>query len=649
MRNFIRSAVAIAMLPSLLCGCGGGNDSSSPQAAAASKIIVSETVDNGAVLVGDRVTWTVTATNSGNGMTTGTTTLLANLPANISAISVVASGASCGPAVSTLTCTVAAGAAPGSSATVVVSATTTTVGTLASSVEASGAGTHGCASTTDCSTTTAVSARPIPPNVTLSAGVDVATTSTGSTVHWTLTAVNTGGPTTAPITLTDTLPASGIGTVTVTPTGATCNPVSGNTLSCTIPAGLAATSGTATIVIAAPANAVGNLVNTVAPGAGASCASTASCTTTTAVAAAAIPNVTVTSSVNKTSAFVADTITWTLTATNSGTGPSTGAITLTDTLPSSGLGSLTVTPAGATCAALAGSTVTCTIPPGLAAGGGTATVVLSAPASAAGTLVNTVAPGTGASCALAANCTTTTSVSAGAVQIAGSCGVMMDVATLNSTFGGTSGTLVSLASLGTTSAGGPNTSTYLAGLSATGDPATLESWPGSTNGPGNGVMVTATGQQFICASENGSTSTGASSTVKYTSDLTSPTSGSPISLAGNIQISKQVSTTAGNPGFVMFNLRSLSQFSFEFFRAGSNGYAIDYSTDGTTWHNIVTTSGSRSACASSVCDEVNLLTTSPTGATSFTPTSPITQPLLLRLSNVNTSGTMVIQKLMIKP
>jgi hypothetical protein len=222
---------------------------------------------------------------------------------------------------------------------------------------------------------------------------------------------------------------------------------------------------------------------------------------------------------------------------------------------------------------------------------------------------------------------------------------MMDAATLNSTFGGPSGTLVPLTGLGTTSSGGPNTGTYLAGLSASGDPAAFESWPGTTNGPAMGTMVTATGQQFICASENGSLTTGASSTVKYTSDLANATTGSPISLVGNIQISKQV----GAAGFVMFNLRSLSQFSFEFFRSGSNGYALDYSTDGTTWHNIVTTSGTRSACAGSVCDEVNLLTTSPTGATSFTPTSPITQPLLLRLSNVNTSGTMYIQKLMIKP
>ncbi len=51
-----------------------------------------------------------------------------------------------------------------------------------------------------------------------------------------------------------------------------------------------------------------------------------------------------------------------------------------------------------------------------------------------------------------------------------------------------------------------------------------------------------------------------------------------------------------------------------------------------------------------ICDETDLLTTAPaTGSTAFTATAPIQVPVLLRLTNTNTSGTMVIQKLMIKP
>ena len=647
MRTDCIKTLAALLLPALVAGCGGDSSSAAPPASKA-VLAVSETVDNAAVLVGDRVTWTVVVTNSGNGATTGTTTVVVDVPSAVSSTSVSAAGANCGPVVSTLTCTIPAGIAPAQTVSILLSATATTAGTLASSVDQTGGGISACESATDCSSTTTVSARPVPANVAVVAGVDNTSTAVGSTVHWTLTATNTGGPTTAPITLTDTLPASGIGAVTVTPTGATCSAVSGNTLTCTIPTGLAATNGTASVVIAAPATAAGTLVNSVAPGTGASCAAAANCTTSTTVAAAAVADVRVSSAVNVASASIGDAIAWTVTAVNQGTGATPAAITLSTALPTSGIGAVNVTPTGASCGAVAGGMLTCTIPAGLAAGGGTATVLIATTATAGGTLVDTVTPGTGATCTVAANCTNTTTVASSVAQVAGSCGVMMDVATLNSTFGGSSGALVSLAALGTTSTAGPNVGTYVAGLGATGDPATLESWPGTINGPGNGTMVTATGQQFICASENGSSTTGASSTVKFTSDLTSPTTGTPTSAAGNVQISKQV----GAPGFLMFNLRSLSNFSFEFFRAGSNGYQLDYTTDGTTWHNIVTTSGSRSACTTpslDICDEVNLLTTAPTGATSFTPTAAITQPVVLRLSNVNPSGTMVIQKIMIKP
>ncbi|TFW31313.1 DUF11 domain-containing protein [Massilia horti] len=648
MNRFVKCAVPLAILPALLAACGGSDRQPEEQPAGPPPTMsVKETVDSSAVFVGDRVTWTIEATNRGGSATTGTATLVATVPGNLSAVSVSATGANCGPVVSTVTCTIDAGMKAGATAKVVLSGTTTMISTLTSSVTPSGAAANACASAGDCSSSTTVAARPTPPNVTVAASVDTTSTSIGNTINWTLTATNTGGVTTAPITLTDTLPASGIGAVTVTPTGATCNPVSGNTLTCSIPAGLA-NNGTASVRISAPVTAAGNLVNTVAPGAGASCASASTCTTTTAVAAVAAPNVTVSSSVSATTGAIGAPITWTITATNSGTGATTAPITLTDTLPATGISVPIVTPTGATCNAVSGNTLTCTIPAGLAANGGTAKVVVSTTASAAGSLVNTVAPGVGASCTSAANCTTTTVISAGGttpVQIAGSCGVMIDADTLKNVFGGSSGSLVTLTGLGTTSASGPNTSVYLAGLSATGDPATFESWPGTTNGPGNGTMVTASDKQFICASQNGSSSTGASSTVKYTSDLTNPTSGSPTSLVGNIQVSK-AQTTAG---FLMFNLPSLSNFSFEYFRNGSNGYQLDYSTDGTTWKNIVTTSASRSTCTNSVCTEVNLLTASPSGATSFTPPGAINQPVLLRLSNINISGTMIIQKLMIKP
>jgi uncharacterized repeat protein (TIGR01451 family) len=628
-----------------LAACGGGNTTPTPSGTSQAAVLnVNETVSTSAVTVGSPVTWTVAMSNSGNAATSSASTLLINMPTALSGLSVVPTGASCSAASGTMTCTVPAGLAAGASASVTFSGTTTANGTLTSSVQPSGAAATGCVSTADCSTTTTVNALP---NVTIASAVNSTNVLVGSAVNWTITALNSGGPTTSPISVTDTWPASGIGIVTVTPTGASCGPiVNGNTLNCTISPGLTSTNGPATIAIATTASSAGSLVNTVTPGTGATCPSGAACTTTTSAAVPVVPNVTVSSSVNATSGLVGSTITWTLTATNSGAGASTAPITLTDTLPAADIGSVAVTPVGATCSAITGNTLTCTIPAGLAANGGTASVVATTTATAVGTLVNTVAPGSGASCTSTANCTSTTTISSGS-QIAGSCGLMTTATTLDNDFGGSAGTMVGLTGLGTTSSAGPDSSSYLVGMGTSGDPVTVESWPGTYNGPASGTMVVAQSGQFICASQNATsaTVTGASSTVKYTSDLTSPTSGSPTSLAGNIQISK----AQNNPGFVMFNLPSLSNFSFEFFRAGSNGYQIDYSTDGTTWHNIVTTSTTRAACTNDVCDESDLLTTSPSGATSFTATAPITVPVLLRLENINTSGTMVIQKLMIQP
>jgi uncharacterized repeat protein (TIGR01451 family) len=641
----IRNSLALSVLPALLlAGCGSSDDGPAATSSGAA-VSVTQEVNTATAVVGDRVVWTTTATNTGSGATNNTVTLLSTVPANIKGASVaVTGGTTCGPILDTLTCTIPSGLAAGASATVVLSATTTATGTLTSKVTPSGSNVTGCASQADCTSTTTVSAAPVAPNVAVTATVDKTTAVVGNTITWTLRAANSGGATTSAITLTDTLPASGIGAATVTPTGATCGTVTGNTLTCTIPAGLAATA--ATVVISAPATAAGSLVNTVAPGTGASCATAANCTTTTTVTAAASANVAVSSSVDKTTAAVGDTVKWTLTAVNSGTVATSAAITLTDTLPASGISGAAVisTTGGTTCGAVSGNTVTCTVPAGLAATNGTATAVISATASAAGSLVNTVAPGTGASCTSAANCTTTTTVTSSApVQVAGSCGVMIDAATLNSTFGGTSGAIAGpLTFLGVTTTAGPNVGTYVAGLAATGDAAVFESYPGTVAGPGSGTMVTASGTQFICASQNGDATTGASSQVKYTYDLVSTSTLS--SAAGNIQISKKV----GNAGFVSFNLPSLHEFSFEFFRNGSNGYQVDYTTDGVTWNNIVTTSATRalastSSCvaATAICTETNLLSANGKAA--------ITQPLVLRVSNINTSGTMVIQGLMIKP
>jgi uncharacterized repeat protein (TIGR01451 family) len=130
------------------------------------------------------------------------------------------------------------------------------------------------------------------------------------------------------------------------------------------------------------------------------------------------PLVRVQKSVDKSSAFVGDTVQWTLTANNTGTGATAAALTLADTLPAN-LASIVVTPtAPAICAPLAGNSLTCTVGAGLAPGASAQVSITGVP-TAAGNFVNSVAPsgGNGASCATPASCQTTTVVSKALVDV----------------------------------------------------------------------------------------------------------------------------------------------------------------------------------------------------------------------------------------
>lgn len=406
--NTLSRAAALSVWPALLAlsACGGGGDHGAAPAPAQAAVGVSQTVDRSAVSVGDRVTWTMTANNQGPGATSGAVTLLASVPANISGLEITATGAACGPAVSTLTCTIAEGMAAGASATVVLSATAAGVATLTSSVSASGPDAPACASKDGCATSTTVTVAALP-NVGVTASVDKASAVIGDKLNWTIKAINSGNAaTTAAITLGTTLPAA-ISGATVTASNASCAPIAGNLLNCTVAAGLAP-NASASVLVTASASAAGSLASTVVPqGASASCATPAVCTTSTSVTATLAANVLVSSVADKTNANVGDSVGWTIDAVNSGSGATTAALTLSNTLPAS-LSGVTVTATGASCN-MAGASLTCVVPAGLAAGA-KASVRIAAIASAAGSLVNTVSAGAGASCASSAACSSTTVV-----------------------------------------------------------------------------------------------------------------------------------------------------------------------------------------------------------------------------------------------
>lgn len=412
-----RRLATLGLLPAMLAvsACGGGSDGDrqaeeAARNAALASVTVSQNVDRKAVSVGDRLTWTMAASNKGPGATSGPVTLLTSIPANISGISVTATGASCGPVVSTLTCTVAEGLAAGASATVVVSATAASAGQLTSTLTASGPDAPSCAPSA-CSSSTDVTVAAMP-NVSVTASVDKASVVVGDKLSWSIKASNSGNAaTTGNVTLTTTLPADITG-VSVAGTGASCAALSGNTLNCSVAPGLAP-NASASVVITANASAAGSLVATVAPaGANTSCATPAACTTSTAVTVAAAAKVLLSSTVDKASAKIGETLTWTIKASNSGNAATTAAATLTSTLPA-GVSAITVTPSGASCTT-AGNSVSCSVPAGLAVGA-SASVRISAVAGTAGTLQNSVTPGVGASCTTTADCSASTVVASSAV------------------------------------------------------------------------------------------------------------------------------------------------------------------------------------------------------------------------------------------
>jgi uncharacterized repeat protein (TIGR01451 family) len=223
-------------------------------------------------------TYTLTVTNN------GTTAIAAQhvrdqLPSQLTFVSATGTNWVCTENTSTLliTCTSATALAAGASSTIAVVVKPSSQAVVGTSVTnyASIDPTGNNAPPTpgpSCTPSTACAAQTSTvdgPNVMVTKTVDQATHAQGDTITWTIRAANTGAAATAAaITLTDSLP-TGISNIVATPSsGTTClpaTPVAGGTLTCTVPAGLAANTGLATVTITATAATTGNITNSVVP------------------------------------------------------------------------------------------------------------------------------------------------------------------------------------------------------------------------------------------------------------------------------------------------------------------------------------------------------------------------------------------------
>ncbi len=381
--------------------CAGGNTASAGTTVNRPQLTLTKTATPNPFVIGQPASYTLTLTNTGTAATTASSTITDNIPAGLT---IGTPPAGCGVAGQTVTCTVSAGLAAGGNAIFVIPVTPTAAAATpaVNTATVTGGGDPTCPAAARCnpSVTTPINA----PQLTLTKTASPSPFVLNQPATYTLTLSNTGtAATTAISTITDVVPNGvGIGTL---PAGCTN---AGQTVTCTVPAGLAAGGSTSFVIPVTPtAAAASPVVNTasVTGGGDPTCPAAARCSSTTTTPVNA-PQLTLTKTASTASFTVGTPATYTLSVQNTGTAATTAVATITDTIPT-GL-TIGTLPAGCTAA---GQVVTCTIPAGLAVSATTSFVIPVTPtAAAADPVVNTanVSGGGDPTCPAAVRCSSST-------------------------------------------------------------------------------------------------------------------------------------------------------------------------------------------------------------------------------------------------
>ncbi|MFI5447720.1 hypothetical protein [Polaromonas sp. UC242_47] len=346
-----------------------------------------------ALQVGSNSAYTLTVTNNGTATAT-TARVVDQLPTNMTYVSGTGSGWTCTPTGSTLvTCNfVGTLSAGGGTSTITITATPTSTASVINraAVDPTGGTTPPTAST--CTATNAPSAgcaAPVtntPTSVILGLVKSVPTPAlqVGNNSAYTLTVTNSGTAGTTTARVVDQLPAN-MTYVSGTGTGWTCTPSGSTLVTCDYSGSIAASGGTAAVVITATPTSTTSVINRAAvdPTGGATPPTAGTCTAANTPSAGCAAPITSTptsvilglvKSAPSPALQVGSNSAYTLTVTNTGTAVSTTA-RITDQLPAnltyvSGVG------AGWTCTAAAGL-VTCNYSGSIAVGGGAAAVVIT--------------------------------------------------------------------------------------------------------------------------------------------------------------------------------------------------------------------------------------------------------------------------------
>jgi uncharacterized repeat protein (TIGR01451 family) len=323
-------------------------------------------------------TYSITATNSGSAVTSGTVTVTDSLPAGLTATAISGTGWAC--VLGTLTCTRSDALAAGASypvITLTVTVANNAPVSVTNSVSVSGGGQTNTTNDTATNPTTINQLADL--TIAKSHVGDFTQGQVGAT--YSLTATNSGlAATSGTVTVTDTLPA-GLTATAISGTGWSC--VLG-TLTCTRADALAAGASypVITVTVTVANNAAASVTNSAnVSGGGQIVTSNDSDTDPTTINQ--LPDLTITKS--HVGNFIQGQVgaTYSITATNSGSAATSGTVTVTDTLPA-GLTATAISGTGWSCVL---GTLTCTRSDALAAGASypiitlTVTVATNAPAS----------------------------------------------------------------------------------------------------------------------------------------------------------------------------------------------------------------------------------------------------------------------------
>ncbi len=326
----------------------------------APQLVILKTVSSNPLIVGVPGSYTLMVTNSGTAATTATSTVTDTIPSTLT-IGTVPSG--CTASGQTVTCTIAAPLGVNSPVSFVIPITPQAAASgtnLSNTGTVVGGGDPSCPGGANCASTiiTPVNAPAVRVVKTASSNNFIV----GVAASYTLTVTNVGNAaTTAVTTVTDNVPA-GL-TIGTAPSG--CS-TSGQTVTCTIAAGLATNSPVSFVIPVTPqASSSGSSISNtalVSGGGDPTCPSQAntncSSTVTTPVNA---PQLQIVKTASSTNFVVGIPASYTLTVTNTGSVATAAVSTITDIVPST----LSIGSVSSACN-VSGQTVTCTIATGLA-------------------------------------------------------------------------------------------------------------------------------------------------------------------------------------------------------------------------------------------------------------------------------------------